>query len=245
MLLRLQHSIIFHPEKLTIDHIFKSEYPLTEYFFDFKIDGNDYLINTVHLRAENSKGLIFFLHGTFKNIQFAISRVEEYLLNNYDVVIMDYQGYGKSTGKITEELLHGVVEMTFDKIIEELKYNGDVIVCGRSLGTALASRLASTKTPKKLILISPYYSMPDLFRHHSRISFNLDFRFENHTHLQKVNCETFILHGDKDKLIPSKLSKKLIAHLKDQENYKEISGAGHFDVHTYPQYKEALKNILS
>ncbi|MDB5228216.1 MAG: Abhydrolase protein [Bacteroidota bacterium] len=246
MLVNLQRSIIFHPKKLAKDHVFKSDYPLTEYFFEFNIQGNDYFINVVHLRAENSKGLVFFLHGTFKNIQFAITRVEEYLLNHYDVVIMDYQGYGKSTGKLTEELLHDVVEMTFEKIKDELKYKGEIIICGRSLGTALASNLAGKVNPKKLILISPYYSMPDLFHYHSRFNFpNLNFRFENYTYLPMVNCETFILHGDRDKLIPSKLSKKLIPHLKDQENYKEISGAGHFDVHTYPKYKEAIKNILS
>ena len=162
------------------------------------------------------------------------------------MVIIDYPTYGKSKCKLTEPLLHEVVEMVYHKTIEQLKHTGDVVVVGRSLGTALASCLASKINMKKLVLISPYYSMPDLFKHKVKLlTFKrLKFKLENHVHLPNVLCDTYIIHGNKDKLIPIELSKKLIEHLKDKNHFIEIPDADHFNVHEHKIYQEFIKNIF-
>ncbi len=243
----IQKSIIFRPKKLKQDFTFKSTYPLTEYFFNFKIDDDEFLINTVHVKSENAKGLIFFLHGTLHHIQYHLPKADIFIENNYDVVMMDYPTYGKSKGRLTEQLLHQVVETTFNKTINQLNYSDDVVLVGRSLGTALASSLAAKIHPKHLVLISPYYSMPDLFNHKVKLfSFRkLKFKFENYTYLPNVICNAYILHGNKDKLIPIELSKKLIPLLKDENHFIEIPNADHFNVHEHKIYQEFVKKILS
>lgn len=243
----LQRTIIFRHKKLKKTHVFKSKFPLEEYFFDFSIDKEEYLINAVHLKAENSKGLVFFLHGTLNHIDYHLPKAEIFIEHNYDVVIIDYPKYGKSKGKLTEDLLHKVVEISFQKTIEITKHTENIILVGRSLGTALASNLASKINPKHLVLISPYYNMPDLFNQKVKLfSFKkLKFKFENHTYLQCVNCNTYIIHGNKDKLIPIQLSQKLIPHLKNENHFIEIPNADHFNVHEHEIYKEFVKNILS
>lgn len=242
----IQRAIIFRPKRLKKDHVYESKFPLTEHFFEFEIGKEKFLINAVHLKAENSKGLVFILHGTLNHIQYHLPKTEIFLEHNYDVVIIDYPEYGKSKGKLTEELLHEVVEQSFRKTIEKLNHTGKVVLVGRSLGTALASNLATKINPENLILISPYYSMPDLFNHKLKIfSFkNLKFRFENHTYLPDVACNTYILHGNKDKLIPVALSRKLIPFLKSENHFIEIPEADHFNVHEHKIYQEFIKNIL-
>lgn len=242
----LQRAIIFQPKRLPKKHIFESDFPLTEYFFDFDIKEERFSINAVHLKAENSKGLVFFLHGTLNNIQYHLPKATIFIENNYDVVIIDYPKYGKSKGKLTEELLYEIVEVSFKKTVEILKHKGDVILVGRSLGTALASNLATKINAKHLVLISPYYSMPDLF-HHKIKQFpfkKLKFKFENHTYLPLVTCDTHIIHGNADKLIPIELSKKLIPHLKSPKHFIEVDKANHFDVHEKEEYKKLIREIL-
>lgn len=242
----LQRAIIFQPKRLKKNHVFKSKFPLSEYFFDFSIEKDDYLINAVHLKAENSKGLVFFLHGTLNHIEYHLPKAEIFIEHNYDVVLIDYPTYGKSKGKLTESLLHQVVEIAFQKLKEKINYDGNVILVGRSLGTALASNLATKINPKHLILISPYYSMPDLFNHKVKLFpfKKLKFKFENHTYLPNVICDVHIIHGNKDKLIPIQLSQKLIPHLKCEKHFIEIPNADHFNVHEHEIYKEFVKNTL-
>jgi len=243
----LQRAIIFQPKRLKQNHVFESRFPLTELFFNFSIEMEAFSINAVHLKAENSKGLVFFLHGTLNHIQYHLPKAEIFIENNYDVVLIDYPRYGKSKGKLTEALLHEVVEITYKKTIEKLNHTGNVVLVGRSLGTALASSLAMKIKPDHLVLVSPYYSMPDLF--HSKIKLfpfkKLKFKFENHTYLPNVACNAYILHGNIDKLIPIHLSKKLIPYLKHESHFIEIPNADHFNVHEHEIYQNFIKNILS
>jgi len=73
----------------------------------------------------------------------------------------------------------------------------------------------------------------------------LKFKFENYTYLPNVICNAYILHGNKDKLIPIELSKKLIPLLKDENHFIEIPNADHFNVHEHKIYQEFVKKILS
>ncbi|MFN8295415.1 MAG: alpha/beta hydrolase [Chitinophagales bacterium] len=242
----LQRAIIFQSKRLRKNHVFESKYALTEHFFDFTIKDEKFLINAVHLKAENSKGLVFFLHGTLNHIQYHLPKTEFFIEQNYDVVLIDYPKYGKSKGKLTEDFLHEIVEASYHKTIKLLQHTGKVILYGRSLGTALASNLATKINADALILISPYYSMPDLFHHKIKLFpfKKLKFKFENHTYLPRVTCDAYILHGNADKLIPIELAKKLIPHLKSSEYFIEIDKANHFDVHEKNEYKEKLIEIL-
>ncbi len=242
----LQRAIIFRSKKLKDDYVFESTYPYQEYFFNFSIGKEDFLINAVHIRAKESKGLVFFLHGTLNHIQYHLPKTDFFIEHNYDVVMIDYPQYGKSKGILTEDLLHEVVETSYHKILEELAYTGDVILYGRSLGTALAANLAVKVQPKALVMVSPYYSMPDLFHHKVKLFHfkKLKFKLENHAYLPKVSCNTYIFHGTKDKLIPITLAEKLIPFLKIPENFISVPGADHFNIHETNVYKNAMKNIL-
>ena len=55
----LQRAIIFQPKRLPKNHIYESAFPLTEYFFDFSIKEEKFLINAVHLKAKKNKRIGF------------------------------------------------------------------------------------------------------------------------------------------------------------------------------------------
>lgn len=242
----LEQKIIFRPQKLPQQYIFKGNFPLTEFFFNFNIDKNPFLINVVHVHSKQQKGVVFFLHGTLNHIQYHLPKTDLFIENGYDVVMMDYPQYGKSKGVLTEPLLHKVIESTFIKIRDMLPSTSAWIIVGRSLGTALASNLATKISAKALVLISPYYSMPDLFHHKVKLfTFKgLNFKMENFLYLQKVPCNSYILHGTVDKLISISLAKKLIPFLKSPEHFFAVEHANHFNIHQMDFFKEKIKLIL-
>ncbi len=243
----LQRAIIFRAKRLKPDHLFETEHPLDEYFFHFNIGAEKFAINTVHIKSPQPKGMIFFLHGTLNHIQYHLPKATVFIENNYDVVMMDYPTYGKSTGKLTEDLLHAVVEETYRQTLEKFGQPERVYFIGRSLGTALASRLATVFSPDGLVLISPYYSMPDLFRHKAAkvIPFKrLKFKLENHTYLPQVTCPAYIIHGTEDRLIPISLAQKLIPFLPSEEHFITVPEADHFNVHKKAMYLDWIQQLL-
>lgn len=77
-------------------------------------------------------------------------------------VIIDYRGYGKSTGVISEEGLYKDADAAYDYLTGKGFTPQQIIVYGRSIGTGVAADLASRHACKGLILESPYTSMTAL-----------------------------------------------------------------------------------
>lgn len=242
----LDRHIIFRPKRLPQNHVFQSEYPITEYFLNLEVESNTFNINMVHLKSEQPKGWVFFLHGTLNHIQYHLPKANTFLEQQYDVVMMDYPKYGKSNGVLIESLLYRVVEQVYYSAKDIVKSDKKAIIAGRSLGTALASNLATKVAAEKVILISPFYSMPDLFKHKVKLfSFkNLKFKLENYAHIPKILGDTYILHGTADKLIPIELAQKLKPYLKSSKHFVIIDGANHFDIHEKEKFKHVIAEIL-
>ena len=145
----LQDKLIFKPEKLPEDFIFEYEnQDVDEYNFQLH---DDVLINGLHFKTENPKGVVFYLKGNSRSIvgwgKFAV----DFTLHGWDVIMMDYRGFGKSKGKRTQQTMKDDALLIYDKIKEKVdeKY---IIVYGRSLGTGFATKVASMNNPRRHII---------------------------------------------------------------------------------------------
>jgi uncharacterized protein len=118
---------------------------------------------------------------------------------NYDVYMLDYRGYGKSEGMITnEELLYQDLQTVYDEL--KSKYDeSKIVVLGYSIGTGLAAKIASVNNPKLLILQAPYYSLTDLMKHTFPIipTFILKYKFETNKFLTDCKMPVIIFHGNR------------------------------------------------
>lgn len=122
-------------------------------------------LHGILFKADKSKGLIFYLHGSNGAVDTWGKIANIYTNNGYDLFMLVYRGYGKSEGKVTnEELLYRDLQTVYDKLTQQ--YPEDhIIIIGQSMGTALASTIASHNSPKMLILQAPYYSFQDWTQH--------------------------------------------------------------------------------
>jgi len=240
-----QERFIFHPEKLSKDFIFQYENQDVE---EYNIQLHDQvLINGLHFKAKNSKGVVFYLKGNSRSIKGWGKFAVDFTLHGWDVIMMDYRGFGKSKGKRSQQAMKDDVQAIYNKIKENVdeKY---IIVYGRSLGTGLATKIASVNNPRMLILACPYYSMSNnAKRYLPFIPLGLVMRYSMPTYkwMKYVKCPINIIHGTNDKIIPLKSSLRLSKINPNRTRLYPIIDGGHKNLHNFESYHRALKEILN
>lgn len=240
----LQERFIFKPEKLPEDFEFDYE---NQVFEEYNIDAPDQVnINGVHFKVKKPKGIIFYLKGNSRSVKGWGKFAVDFTRHGFDVLMIDYRGFGKSTGMRTEDGIKRDLQYVYDELKKQVeeKY---IILYGRSLGSGFATKLASMNNPRILILDAPYYSMRHIAKRFLPImpmSLLLKFPIKTYKWIKYVKCPIKIIHGTNDKLIPLKTSVKLSKINPEWTRLYPVIGGGHNNLHTFPQYHRFLDEIL-
>tara|TARA_R110002124_G_scaffold155440_3_gene322649 strand:- start:751 stop:1620 length:870 start_codon:yes stop_codon:yes gene_type:complete len=240
-----QERFLFHPEKLPEDFIFQyKNQKVKEYSLEIK---KGVIINGLHFQAENSKGVVYYLKGNSKSIKGWGKFAVDFTIHGYDVIMIDYRGFGKSTGKMSQQSMKDDALLVYDKL-KEIINEDKIIVYGRSLGTGLATKVASVNNPKMLILACPYVSMSkNIKRYLPFIPLGLIMRYQMPTYkwMKYVECPIKIIHGTNDKVIRFKSSLKLSKVKPNRTRLFPIIGGGHKNLHNFESYHRALDEVLN
>ncbi|MFY0650438.1 MAG: alpha/beta hydrolase [Cyclobacteriaceae bacterium] len=239
----LQEKIIFFPQKLPSDHKFLFDQEFEE--INIKTPDNVNL-HGILFRADQSRGLIFYLHGNAGSLDSWGMVAGDYLDMGYNLFMLDYRGYGKSEGNISsEKQFMSDVQLAYDYLKTRYKEN-EIVVLGYSLGTAPASMLAANNTPRLLILQAPYYSFVDMKeKHYPILPTNLlKYRFDTSSFLDQVSAPVAIFHGTNDEVIYYGSSLKLERHLKPGDELITLQNQGHNDMSGDPIYLENIQRLL-
>lgn len=237
-----QGRLIFHPTPLAADHRFA----LGDDVHEVTIDVPGAQLSALHLKLPAPHGVVVFLHGNAGNLDSWFTNTAAWRKANWDLFMIDYRGFGKSTGTIQSEAqLRADVRAAWDYIAPQ--YDGKPrVIYGRSLGTALAAGLAADVEPDLTVLVSPYRSMVALGAEHypwvPAILSRYPLRTEDDA--ARITGPLLILHGDADTLIPIAHAEAIHARAPQSELVR-LPGAGHDDVHEHPAYRTALLGALS
>ena len=148
----LQDKFIFRPETLPASFEYKYDIPFKELFFDIEPGVR---INGLHFFRQQPSGLILYFHGNTRSIKGWARYALDFYRFNYDVVLVDYRGFGKSTGKRSEKDMLNDMDFVYNSL--SLQYaESHLIVYGRSIGSGFAAKIASDHDPRYLILDAPY-----------------------------------------------------------------------------------------
>ena len=238
-----QEKIIFHPETLEKSHQFDFKQDFKELNFN-TADGK--LINGLLFKADSSKGLIFYLHGNAGSLNTWGNVGDFYTKLNYDVFILDYRGFGKSEGKITsQEQVFQDNQMVYNELTKEYDEKNTIIL-GYSIGSGMASFLASENDPKRLILQAPYYSLTDLAGQMFPFipAFTLRYKFATNEYLKNCNMPVTIIHGNADAVIPYESSLRLKEEFNSKIELISLDGVGHNALTKSDEYIKAIKTVL-
>jgi len=240
----LQDRFILQPKKLTADYQYSFQLPFREINLPVNNDRN---INIIQFTVPDSirKGVVLYYHGNKQNVEHYASFASNFTNNHYEVWMMDYPGFGKSTGVCTEETMYEDAALVYQMARSGFAKDS-IIIYGKSLGTGIAAWLASVKDCRKLILESPYYSMDALMQHYLfayPMHWLSKYHFPTNEYLPKVEVPVIIFHGTDDDIIPIKQSEKLKA-IYPKAELIQIAGGNHNDLSNFPVFHEKLNELL-
>lgn len=239
----VQDFFIFKPEKLHPDFKFKYDVPFRELNFDIE---EGVRINGLHFYRNEPKGLLLYFHGNTRSIKGWAKYAKDFYRFNYDVVLVDYRGFGKSTGKRSEARMLSDVQFIYDTLARQYSEE-HLIVYGRSLGSGFAAKVASDNQPRYLILDAPYYNFRKVierFLPMLPVRFVLRYHLRTDKWIQKVKCPVYIIHGTKDWLIPIKHSERLQKFNPRKITLIRIHGGGHNNLPKFDEYHNFVRDIL-
>lgn len=244
LLYAFQERFIFLDGALPQDHAFEFNTKFREVNLTTADGAN---LSAVHFAAKSPKGIIVYFHGNKGNLTRWGTIVEDYVKLNYDVLVMDYRGYGKSTGPRSMEKLLNDAELFYQYALTLYPEN-QVSLYGRSLGTGLASWLAGKHHPKCLILETPYYSLASVAQRFYPIypsKLALRYNFQSFEYLKSADCPIYIFHGTEDDVVPYKSGKRLHESLPNgRSQLITIEGGEHKNLSSFEAFRIRIEETL-
>jgi pimeloyl-ACP methyl ester carboxylesterase len=237
-----QEALLFHPQVLAQNHRFDLPADAQEVWVD--VPGAR--LHALHLRLPQPRGVVFFLHGNAGSLQTWFVNTDLYRRQNLDLFMLDYRGFGKSSGRIESEAqLMADVRAAWAQIAP--LYAGKTrVFYGRSLGTGLAAQLAAEVQPELTVLVSPYTSMAALAaeKYPWVPGAVLRYPLRTDTALPRVQGRVLLAHGGRDTLIPPAHSERL-RMLQARAELLWVPEAGHGDIHEHAVYLRGLAAVLA
>ena len=221
------NQLAFYPNKVDLS----SESSLPQGVEEFFVSTEDHLnIHSLYLPLANADKLLIYFHGNAGNIYHRIPDLIQLQRFGVSVVGVSYRGYGKSEGSPSEEGIYQDGNAVFKYVTEELGVSIDnIIVFGRSIGTAAAINIAKNRGIKGLILVTPLTSG----KAHAKASGLWLFSslagdsFNNLSKIKHIKAPLLVIHGTNDHVIPFSMGKEIFNNAKTKKRFIKIEGAGH------------------
>jgi pimeloyl-ACP methyl ester carboxylesterase len=214
-----------------------------EITLEAELDGS---LNAMHFKCHGeSKGVVLFLHGNGGNLQGYLKRRSDFLRRHYDFFIVDYRGYGKSTGPISEAGVDADAEAAYDYLAKQYPPE-KIVVYGQSLGSGFAVRLAKRHQPHRLFLEVPYTSLADVGAYqYPWLPVRLLTKYPGPSLalIDDLRCPVRVIHGTADEVIPYEMGQALAAKAKDGRLYT-CPDVGHNGCSQTTQYVKMLDENL-
>lgn len=262
----LQEKLLFHPLAVAANEKYEFGQPYREVNLNYNKETN---LNIIQFQATGgavtthpapsavstapgaadsaAKGVVLYFHGNARNIGWYARNAAEFTARGYEVWMLDYPGFGKSTGPISEQKLYDYSLLLY-KLARSRYHPDQIILYGKSLGTGIAAQLATVRDCRRLILECPYFSMVSLVRHYLPvypISTMLHYHFPTNEFLPSVTAPVTIFQGTNDGLIPLGNAERLKPLLKPGDQFIPIEGGSHNDLADFPAFHQTLDSLLS
>jgi len=190
----------------------------------------------------HSKKLIIYFGGNADDATDFIEVVKD--LKEFDVVAFNYRGNALSIGKPSEKVLYEDALSIYDHFSKDK----NVYIVGRSLGSGVATYLASKKDVKKLFLITPYDSIENVAKQRYPffpISLLIKYKFNSKEYIKNVKSPIVIFMVSGDKVVSNQRTKNLIRYIKSRYILKIFKNTTHADILSDKSFiKEFKKSLL-
>ncbi len=242
-----QQVYLFQPE----EEILRTPESLGLEFENVNIETEgDIYIKGWYIPAADQKGVVLFCHSNYGNISYYLDAV--FFINSlgFSTFIFDYQGYGKSRGRPSEEGTYADVRASWNYLRYKRNIPAEnIIVWGRSLGAAIATDLVFDHTPRAMILESGFSSFPTVAKDYfPYVPVQLIARYD-YNNLEKIkhaDCPVMVVHSRDDEIIDFYHGQQIFKAANPPKRFLEISGS-HNDCYfeSGEKYEQGIEAFLA
>ncbi|MCC5857232.1 MAG: alpha/beta hydrolase [Ectothiorhodospiraceae bacterium] len=211
--------------------------------------GDDVRLHGWYVPYAPSAPTLLFFHGNAGNISHRLDSLRIFHELGLNVLIIDYRGYGRSAGRPGERGLYRDAHAAVDWLRDEYDVEAEeLILFGRSLGAAVASRMAAERGAAVLILESAFTSVPDLAAElypifPVRMLARHD--YDTRAHLDAVRAPVLVVHSPDDEIVPFRHGQRLYEAAPEPRALLKLEG-GHNDgfLVSGRRYTDGLREFL-
>jgi uncharacterized protein len=237
-----QDKLIFQAVTLPRDYQFSFNQPYGEHFISTP-DKQE--IHALWFKpSQKAKGLVIYFHGNADNLQRWGQFAADITPLGYEVVMIDYRGYGKSSGTPDEDTLYKDATLVWNWVKSKTEHQ-KIVIYGRSMGSAVATHLATEVQPDLLILETPFDELKNasVLRYLFYIV-PLNTKFNTKENIRKVKGKIIIFQGTNDWVVNLKSAERLKPLLKDTDEFVIIPEGGHRNLNDFVLYHTKLASVL-
>ena len=181
-----------------------------------------------YVPATNPAGVVLFLHGNAGNISHRLDSIKIFHELDLDVLIIDYRGYGQSSGSASEQGTYLDAQAAWDYLVDKRGIAPEkIVIFGRSLGAAVASWLAARTTPGAVILESSFSSGVDMAGRlypflPTRLITRLKYPLKEY--VKQISSPLLVVHSQQDEIIPFDMGESVFAAAPEPKEMLVLSG---------------------
>ncbi len=199
-----------------------------EYEDVYLATSDDERLHGWYVPAASSKGVVLFFHGNAGNISHRLDSIGIFHQLGLDTLIIDYRGYGQSTGKTTEQGTYLDAQAAWSYLVNERGIPANrIIVFGRSLGGAIGTWLGAQHTPAAVIIESSFTSGVDMARRlypFLPVRLITRLRYPVAQYASRLECPVLVVHSRNDEIIPFAMGQSIFAAVKQRKSFLELRG---------------------
>jgi fermentation-respiration switch protein FrsA (DUF1100 family) len=217
---------------------------------DFTITTDDgEKLNVWWVPAATARGAVLLFHGNAGNISHRIEYALMFRALGYSTLLVDYRGYGKSSGKPSEEGTYRDADAAWRWLTQTRSIPEDrIVLFGESLGGGVASWLAARHQPRALVLASTFTSTVDLASQiygFLPVKLISRYRYDTLERLRDVRSPVLVIHSPQDDVIPYSHGRRLYEAAREPKAFLELRGGhNHGFVFVRPEWVRGLGEFL-
>jgi len=243
----LQPGMVFYPTRVL--EATPHDWGLA--FEDVELTAGDGIrIHGWYIPHPDAAHTLLFLHGNAGNISHRGDSIAIFHRLGLSILIIDYRGYGRSSGHPSEAGLYLDALAAWDHLVDDRGLApAEIIVFGRSLGASVAADLASRVQPAGVILESGFSSARDMASHlypglHRVLYVRLD--FDAAERLSRSRSPVLVLHSPNDEIVPYGLGRRLFEAAREPKRFVELKGSHNNGfLASQPDYERSLGAFIS